>query len=63
MPSINAAASTADYSHTLAKTLLDDPSHANIPGSVKYRLYPTTQMLRKSTINRKWDQTDSSFGS
>mmetsp|Transcript_7226 Transcript_7226/g.10108 ORF Transcript_7226/g.10108 Transcript_7226/m.10108 type:complete len:115 (-) Transcript_7226:447-791(-) len=42
----------------LIKSKLDDPSYANIPGTVKYRLYPTTQLLRKSVISRKWDLSD-----
>ena len=35
-------ASTTDRSSMLAKTTLDDPIYANIPGSIKQNQYPTT---------------------
>ena len=46
--SLSQMATTIDKSTMLAKALLDDPRHANTPGTIKCNQYPTTRLLKKS---------------
>ena len=41
-------ASTTDMTMMLAKSTMDNPLYANIPGTIKCNQYPTTRLLKQS---------------